>query len=1452
MAKFSGTLVTDDKSKVKKPRFTGTLVTEQPEKRIVSEVSPLQTPRQPEIVVSPPPQIKGMDVGEAPSILDKMATTQKRIATQPVDVGAALEELKDVALGVPETIAAVTHGFGSFIPALAVGAGELLKGTMAGAPMEGFKAAKEEMERFMVETAPPVTTKSGAASAGLVALPFTEAHSGIDKIVRSAGGGDKEVSAAQFLFDAAIVVVPALSKTGKIPNARKAFFRRQAQKAGIDSNVINNVLKDKNVINTIKQEALKTDPKIDVKLIDKALKDLQKLERIPLKKGDLPAKFNANQFIIDKLIEDVAKRKGAKARNYEKMARAIAEHPEDVKTFDTGTIFKSKDSKVRKRVVELIKERDATKVATKTIPEQMTELLGKPEQVENFRKAGITDELKQIQEIIRDGVVQKLDTGKALVEKGKAKGKDAFIQMGEKTQIEARANIETLRTLNDPRINAELDAVVERFKIPEPSRKLAQPTEPGIVPLTPGRGEFVGIDEPKVADIPTKAREVSKRMAKMVEIKERIRKPTREIIEEPLDLDELPEPTELDLRETEDFLINEVKSLEPEKIAEKAPEEQARTVEDLMEMYKNYRERYVEKINTAKAPDTTPLDQSKMAPLDNNFKTFKTREAAQEYAAENGIDAQLITDPLTGETYLEPQIERLEDFSWETGVEDVRDVIDFDRGYEGGSEFELSDTGTRALWDILNNERGSVELGDFKIVAERLRALKAQAERLGKDVSELLSDIGMTPEDAQKILDALAKLPRLQEEIRKADPQVEGILHPPGPAVKPRKSGKIQGKRKGSYRTVPLTVKDVGEVFKAPKLPNTGIFNKFLDTNEVRPRAFDRMGPYFKERLFETFEIKELDIKNEREAKFKESNDIYKGLTKQEQRDLAIIGYSRQAGMKKVLAEMGITEIPQSTPKIEAALEYFRTQYDMLLDRVNYVRTNTGRAPIPKTENYLTVLRAFDELKKLGKLDSVIVEPIGRIQAMVSEFKDTPFPYAKPRSKSKIPIELDVLNAYQSYVDGILRDIHMAPVAALAKELALAELKVEGKTLKLTETNPTMARILSKWGDEILHIDNLTAALRRENPVIYKTLQRIRAGLVPAVLAGNPGTMLKQPLPLARVWADTTTVDTMMGILDMMFKHGDDRPANRSVVLKIRTMDLVISDLANKVARARNPAEKIGALRDAITAGIMQGISIPDALTAEAGWNAGYRYARKRLKMNDKKAFKFAEDLVRRTQAMGIRGAVAPIQTSPIGSLGTVFQTFGINDFNYIITDVFGIRRANVDNPRHWRRAIKFVMGGWLVNEMFAALNLDRPTPAPVDAFVSALNDGSNVGAATYDALLEFAEAIPPIGGSLKYGSNIGGPVAEYLGDISVATSALSKNINWNDLSDRQKLHAALMYGKLLGVAFKIPMTGAIAKSIRTASQGGDPWEIIMGIYIEEEKKRSMPQRPRPPRLDRP
>jgi hypothetical protein len=864
--------------------------------------------------------------------------------------------------------------------------------------------------------------------------------------------------------------------------------------------------------------------------------------------------------------------------------------------------------------------------------------------------------------------------------------------------------------------------------------------------------------------------------------------------------------------------------------------------------FSEYRDSLVRKSDKAIEPKDAAI-------ADKSYATFKTEAEARGHAEAEGLKGEVIQDPLTGEWMVEPDFPVLEDLSYEKldaadyALEREQRALteEVDSSLDMG---EPTDGMFRDLVDIFNNERGAITVDQKDLVAmrrhvERVKQLlkNAQNVKLGSEparetINRYLDQLGVSDEAKAKFQTLAERLAEDVKSLREADPITENILNPEGKVIHQRD---VKTK-KGSAKGPPITEEQIRTIRNARKLFfGKGKLGRAGELFEIRQEAFERFGKPIKEMFFDRWQEKLTDSQRELKTTQKEIiRPLKKQLTKQEVRDLSVAWASEQKGGVEALAADGIKVIPKLNEKQLQAKEILNREFESLLDRINYVRVRTGRDPIPKLDNYFPFIHQQNALKKAGIHENILTIPVDKIASSSKKFRGTFFPFEKPRKVTDIPIELDVVNAYDTYLKTALKEIHVSPIAALAKEFANERIlnpdNPKARPQSLNDYNPDMARVLNKWADEIMGNDPVGSILGIEMPAFKKFMDKRAANLVASVIFGNVGTVLKQPTALRGVYAETTHLDLVNGIartaFEKPFRLGKTRAQKLSNVLQIRSGDILFSEMAEAIATGNISGAKrvIGQIAAAP-------MNIVDAITAEAAWNAGYSYGKRKLKLSDKEAVRHADDVVGRTQGIGIKGAVSPIQANAIGKWFTLLNTFAIADFNFLAKQILGIKNPYITKPAQVKRALKYVIGGALINEAFRATGQEAPFPSPFTTYSDAMDEGDSSRLAMAKAFKESLEVLPLIGGAVKYESSVGGPIGQLALDVPKAVSQTFNMVDHERMSKKEFRNSLLFIGDTLGQYYGIPMTRQLKKSIRAIAQDGNWPQILLGLYVKDEKK---------------
>ena len=875
-----------------------------------------------------------------------------------------------------------------------------------------------------------------------------------------------------------------------------------------------------------------------------------------------------------------------------------------------------------------------------------------------------------------------------------------------------------------------------------------------------------------------------------------------------------------------------------------------------------WRDSYVTKRNVAipaSGGGKTPITKEALPIVDDKFAIFDKLEDAEAFRDAKGSEREIIRDPATGKYFLEPELDLLDKGDmWDMGE---KEYLEESYGREGGLGDEVLDYDERGdgagrdLWSIMNNERGSVDVTGLRVAVDQIENVVKMAKKVGKTVDDYLSSMGVDQASIELFKASLANVGQMKQEIRDGDKLGAKILDPEGPIVHQTIKKDRNGKVVWTKPAVPKDLADgvVGMSREsnfgkdiARTDPKTGrvtvehttnVVDRFMTATETKINAF--RGPI--RDLYRTWRDSLAKSKAEK-AEVKVWLDGLKSQIATERlKDFAIACYADMKSVKEAYEKMGITDIPSLLPHEELVKEQLLDYTRKFRERSNYIRTHTGQKAIPKLldmkgrENYLPLFRDLNVLRELGLGEGMVNSTSAKLGQLSKTFNGMFNPHAKKRNVSDIPIELDPFKAIEKYSSYGLDEIHISPVAALAKELAYVKLPHPSGTGKVTlrEWNPALSVMLSKWSDAIVGKDPTATAMANTNPLIHKGLESLSKNLVLATIGGSLRTIFVQPS--SYVIAVPTLLDTkstMYGLSRMVADRTFSRKASlakqKSSVLAIREFDLAYSEWTDYVQRGLATGTK-----DWLGNKSMAPMKWVDGVVAEASWNAGYHYGKNTLKLGGDDLVHFADDVVEKTQGMGIKGAVSDIQTGKVTKWLTLLQTFGIADFNFIIRDVLGIKNADVNNKQALMRATKYIVATVLAGQLYKMMGYENVVPDPVGEYLKVKgDDGSDVHAIA-SAAGELLEKLPMIGGSAKYGSSLGGVMGEWASLVPEAAMKFSESLDWDKLTPREKRKNIQMIAKAIGYSYGVPMTNQIMKSINTAYNGGNPYEVIMGVYKE-------------------
>lgn len=566
----------------------------------------------------------------------------------------------------------------------------------------------------------------------------------------------------------------------------------------------------------------------------------------------------------------------------------------------------------------------------------------------------------------------------------------------------------------------------------------------------------------------------------------------------------------------------------------------------------------------------------------------------------------------------------------------------------------------------------------------------------------------------------------------------------------------------------------------------------------------------------------------------KSRKEISKGLNRRDKKDIMTYAVSKQKRGMALLKESKVSgvDITKATAKVEGNAKLLdtynklRERYENWYNRLNRVRESIGKKPFPKEEDYFTFIRNLSMMERMGfKPMQVSTELFGK---QYMKAGSTPFRFARRRTGGRYRLELDPFRVLEIYEDIAVDHIQLSPLIAKMREYQ-TRIKdpVDGKEFLLANKNPVLAKAIHEWANHI-------AGMKKETiipPAAERVLLRLNNNLVSSILSFMVRSALIQPTALKNtmsiigfkytakgvaslLYDVPTTVRNVGGIAFRGKPMGRNLAMRKSKVLLSRAFETAQKDLVDSVKRGEGKRwlSKQG----------LKPLQILDLEAARATWQGGYEYAMKELGYNSKKAATYADDLVTTTQASALPGDISPVQRTTAGKVLTLFQTFVINDWNFMLRHVIGRSNVNVDTPLALARTMRWLTAATLFNIIFEdILGINSPLPTPIKATKESLEKGDSFPSLAWNVGKEFIEPIPVIG-SARYGKGPGGAMTELA----------SETVKFITRQPMAKPGLELG-GEWLG----IPGTAQIAKTIRARKREETPYGQIVGTYTPPEER---------------
>ena len=370
-------------------------------------------------------------------------------------------------------------------------------------------------------------------------------------------------------------------------------------------------------------------------------------------------------------------------------------------------------------------------------------------------------------------------------------------------------------------------------------------------------------------------------------------------------------------------------------------------------------------------------------------------------------------------------------------------------------------------------------------------------------------------------------------------------------------------------------------------------------------------------------------------------------------KELVNVGMKKLAAMKEYgyVTEAELNAANNLNQKQLEFVDASRTMLDEIWVTTNKARKIMGKNEIEPLPDYFPLANDIDNMEIFGA-SKVRGSNIGWLDDMPFRNKQTPNDpkNLKHRLDSDSIVNLDGIKVLEAYSRYMVNKAYMNPVAEKLARVGMKINQLHGN--KMGDSFIKHAKYISGDIDPIPGQHFLTKTARN---------------VAQAMLVGNYSTYITQLSALDGIIAEAGFVRVHKTIKELM-----DNPAmweevvDGSAVLTARrgAGDISIVDLQNSLQQ--------GLRRKIIEKG-MYPIQALDMIAATIGWKSFYDQAVSRG-MRDGDARIYADDMVVKTQASASRVDSPPVMRNALGKNVFTLQTFALNRFDYLVSDVFGVQ----------------------------------------------------------------------------------------------------------------------------------------------------------------------------------
>lgn len=388
-------------------------------------------------------------------------------------------------------------------------------------------------------------------------------------------------------------------------------------------------------------------------------------------------------------------------------------------------------------------------------------------------------------------------------------------------------------------------------------------------------------------------------------------------------------------------------------------------------------------------------------------------------------------------------------------------------------------------------------------------------------------------------------------------------------------------------------------------------------------------------------------------------------------------------------------------PAIAEAADYFKKQYNDLLDVWNAERSKYGYDPVPKRKDYF---RHFREIEAGGGLLGIIKNARDlptNISGITDIFRpNKPFSTAEMKRLSN-ETTFDAVSGFDNYLDAVSRQIYHLDTVQRGRG-------IEGAIRKAAESNPEIqlpnfVANLSEWTNLVsgkkARIDR--AAEQLVGRKVYTVAQVLRARTGANMVGANLSSAVTNYIPFTQSLATTSKPSAAKGIMSALFtpfqKNPDVIDGVRSGFLTRRFVKDSIKETG--VRRAAELSSKPFEFVDQFTSRSIV---------------AGKYYENIAKGMEPKQAMKAADDYASKVITDRSIGQLPNLMETRTAGFLTQFQAEVNNQVSFLTRDI--PQFANGNPAKIASSLTQFVLYAYMFNAAYEQIMGRRPQIDPIKA----------------------------------------------------------------------------------------------------------------------------------------